>query len=131
MNTLIYTKALAERIKPHLPIIINTDQSGFVRSRYIGKSIRTIEDILAYSTRYRCPGISMAIDFEKAFDKIRQEFIFKALEKFGFGDRYISWVKILYKDLVACVMNNGYTSDGLNLHAVPDKDVVCHHFYLL
>ena len=111
----IYTKTLAERIKPHLPNIINKDQNGFVSSRYIGTNIRTVEDVISFCSMKGLSGMVMAIDFEKAFDKLRWDFIFKALESFGFGNTYISWVRLLYRDVVACVTNNGYTSDWFKL----------------
>ena len=61
------------------------------------------------------PGILISIDFEKAFDNIRWEFIFGALQAFGFGECYISWVKLIYEDIVACVINNGFTSQWFKL----------------
>ena len=50
----IYTKTLAERIKPHLPNIINKDQNGFVGSRYIGTNIRTVEDVISFCSMRDC-----------------------------------------------------------------------------
>ena len=40
----------------------------------------------------------MTIDFEKAFDKIEWNFIFKTLEYFKFGDKFMNYVKLLYND---------------------------------
>ena len=34
----------------------------------------------------------LAIDQMKAFDRMEFSFIFKALERFGFGPQFISWV---------------------------------------
>ena len=38
-------------------------------------------------------GLIMTIDFQKAFDKIEWDFIFKTLEHFNFGDKFINYVK--------------------------------------
>ena len=44
----ILTKALAKRIEKHLPKLINSDQTRFVKGRYIGQNIRLLSDIMEY-----------------------------------------------------------------------------------
>ncbi len=39
------------------------------------------------------------LDFRKAFDTIVHNFIFYSLEKFGFGSKFIYFIKMLYKDI--------------------------------
>ena len=36
------------------------------------------------------------MDQTKAFDRLNLTFMLKALEKFGFGDSFINWIKTLY-----------------------------------
>ena len=48
-------------------------------------------------------------DFEKAFDSVSHEFMFKTLDNFNFGPDLINWVKLFYKDANSCVINNGST----------------------
>ena len=38
----IATKAIAKRIEPLLPNLVHTDQTGFIKGRYIGENIRLI-----------------------------------------------------------------------------------------
>ena len=52
-------------------------------------------------------GYLVAADFEKAFDSVDHDFLFKVLELFGFGISICSWVKTLYTDISSCVMNGG------------------------
>ena len=44
----IATKAIARRIEPLLPNLVHTDQTGFIKGRYIGENIRLIIDIFPY-----------------------------------------------------------------------------------
>ena len=44
----ILTKALAKRIEKYLSKLINSDQTGFVKGRYIGQNIRLLNDIMEY-----------------------------------------------------------------------------------
>ena len=50
-------------------------------------------------------------DFEKAFDSVSHEFMFKTLHHFNFGPDLINWVKLFYKNDNSCVINNGYCSN--------------------
>lgn len=45
----IITKVLAYRIKDVLPIIIDDDQTGYVKNRYIGETIHVIQYIMEYT----------------------------------------------------------------------------------
>ena len=45
------SKIIARRIEKVLPLLVCSDQSGFVKGRYIGQNIRLINDILE-QTRY-------------------------------------------------------------------------------
>ena len=49
------------------------------------------------------------MDIEKAFDSLDHNLI-SALEKYGFGKSFISWVKILLKNQESCFVNDGTTT---------------------
>ena len=55
-------------------------------------------------------GITLFIDFKKAFDSIDWNFLFKTLEVFNFGPQFQRWIKTFY-NCSSCVMNNGYASE--------------------
>ena len=81
----ILTKALSKRIEKYLPKLINSDQTGFVKGRYIGQNIRLLSDIMEYLDAKKTSGLLLFIDFEKAFDSPEWDFITKALNAFNFG----------------------------------------------
>ena len=111
----IFTKTLAKRIQPFIPDIIHSDQTGFVKNRYMAVNIRTVQDTIKYLNIKGLLGILMSIDFEKAFDSIRWDFIIEALKTFNFGENFITWVRLIYTDIKACVINNGFTSEWFGL----------------
>ena len=55
-----------------------------------------------------CKGIMSAIDFEKAFNCLRLDFLFKSLEILAFGASFITWIRTFYKNITSCVVNNGF-----------------------
>ena len=46
-------------------------------------------------------------DFEKSFDSLSWNFLFKTWEKFNFGESFIKWVRLLYTNISSCIMING------------------------
>lgn len=55
------------------------------------------------------------IDAEKAFDRIKGDYLFSALSRFGFGSKYISWIKPLYASPMASVQTNKIRSEYFSL----------------
>ena len=49
-----------------------------------------------------------AINFEKAFDSLRLDFLFKSFEILGFGASFKTWIRTFYKNITSCVVNNGF-----------------------
>ena len=68
----------------------------------MSENIRKVIEIIDYLELEDLPGLIMTIDFEKAFDKIEWKFVFKTLEYFNFGEKYINYVKLLYNDSSSC-----------------------------
>ena len=105
----ISTSVLAKRIQHILPKLISKDQSGYVKGRYIGLNARLISDIID-NCENNIPGAIVCLDFKKAFDLLNWNFLFLALEKYGFGKSFIQWIKIFYNEPTFCVKNNGVLS---------------------
>ena len=61
------------------------------------------------------PGLMIFIDFQKAFDSIEWDFLFKCIEAFNFGSDFLRWVKLFYNNVQSCIMNNGITSKSFQL----------------
>ena len=71
----IVSKIIARRIEKVLPLLVCSDQSGFVKGRYIGQNITLINDILEQTKLQDIPGVPLQLDFQKAFDTIEWKFI--------------------------------------------------------
>ena len=68
-----------------LPKIINSDQKGLIKGRYIGENIRLISDIMEYTKAQNLSGILLSLDFKKAFDTLEWPYINKMLDTLNFG----------------------------------------------
>ena len=103
----ILSKVFAERLKIVLPEIIEVDQSGCIKGRKIGHNIRLIEDVLENMDD---ENLILLIDQEKAFDRVEWDWMFYVLRKFNFGEYFINWIKILYKNMKSAILTNGFLS---------------------
>ena len=107
----IAAKSIANRIQATLPKLINNDQTGFIKGRFIGENIRLIDSIINYTANTNIPGLILLLDFEKAFDTLEWPFIEKTLQHYGFGLSIQKWIRTLYCDIESCIINNGWMSD--------------------
>lgn len=103
----IASKVIAARIIKVLPEIIHTNQTGYVKDRFIGEAARSVIDVMEYTKQQNIPGVLLFIDFEKAFDSIDWTFMLKCLDAFGFEPTLIRWVETFYNGITSCVLNNG------------------------
>jgi hypothetical protein len=87
--------------------IIHSNQTGFLHGEYIGDNIRQVLETIEYYEKSGKQGLLFIADFEKAFDKIQLEFIYKCLEHFNFGESLIKWDKIMYSNPRCKIVKNG------------------------
>ena len=106
---------LAERVQQVVGDLVSTDQSAYIKGRYMGTNIRLVNDIIEYCDLFSKSGILVTLDFTKAFDSLQWDFMFKALQFFNFGPSFIQWIKALYHKPEACIKNNGYFSEYFNI----------------
>jgi hypothetical protein len=66
----IMTKCIGTQLKNNLIKIINKNQSGFIKGRYIGDNIRSLLEVIDLAEDENLSCIALSIDFEKAFDTI-------------------------------------------------------------
>ena len=71
---------IASRIKNVLPYIIHSNQTGYVKDRYIGETVRSILDVMDFTEKENIPGLMMFIDFLKAFDTLEWNVLFNCLD---------------------------------------------------
>ena len=93
--------------------IVNLDQSGFLKGRNIGNSIRLILDIIDYTDLNDIPGAILLLDIEKAFDSVSHDLLFQVLKHFNFRDQFISWIETIYSCRKSYIINNVFYQSQL------------------
>lgn len=115
VDTKILAKLMATRLERVLPTIIHEDQTGFIKNRQLAYSIRRLFNVIYTSDSNPFSEILISLDAEKAFDRVEWDYLFSALSGFGFGPKYISYIKLLYASPVASVQTNKIRSEYFNL----------------
>lgn len=107
----VLAKVLANRMKRVIGDIVQPTQSYSVPGRDIADTIATVRDVIEYMKRDKIGGVVVGIDWNKAFDRVEHRFLFRVLERFGFGERLVSWIRTLYRGAKSCVKVNGILTD--------------------
>lgn len=110
---------------------------GIIRSNQAyGLSGRDIADsILTVQAAFRGLGeegrIILSLDFEKAFDRVSHDFLFKALEKVGWRGKFAEILKGIYRKCTSKIKVSGYVSSELKMGRSVDKAALYRRFCFL
>ena len=74
---------IASVIKNALPYIIHSNQTGYVKDRYVSETERSILDIMDFTEKENIPRLMILIDICKAFDTLEWNFSFSCLDAFN------------------------------------------------
>ena len=61
----IMTKSIPKRLEKVLPKMINSDQTGYIKGRFIGKNVRLIQDVMFALNRSKNLVLPYFLTFEK------------------------------------------------------------------
>jgi hypothetical protein len=102
----VLSKALTYRLQHLIADLIHTDQKGFVKGRSIHHHVRFLADLQDLVTGRDEEAYAMFLDFQKAFDRVNWDYMFRLLEQMGFGTAFVRWIKLLYTNPQAHLLIN-------------------------
>ena len=103
----IITKVLAGRLKKVLLAIIDESQSTFLKGRGILNNVLMANEVVEDLRKKGRSGICLKMDFEKAYDSVRWDFLYDMLHKMGFHTVWISWIRGFLESATVSVLVNG------------------------
>ncbi|XP_029555022.1 uncharacterized protein LOC115153570 [Salmo trutta] len=96
--------------------VIHPDQTCAIPGRKITDSLILIRDAICYARDRNMRLVVLNLDFEKAFDRVSHQYLFKVLQKMGFPERFLAWVGLLYGDITTKILVNGHLSKSVGVH---------------
>ena len=106
----LFTKGLNIKLVEVAPHLLHKSQAGFVPGRSIVEQTKLIRAIMNYAEVVEKDGYIVALDQEKAYDKIAHDYLWETLQTFGFPAFFTNTIKSLYHNAETSVMINGLLS---------------------
>ncbi|KAL3694935.1 hypothetical protein R1sor_008586 [Riccia sorocarpa] len=107
----IWAKALQLRLTPVLQRLISWEQNAFISGRQLHTTVLLCNEVVYEAKKNNIDSVLLKIDFKKAFDTLRWDFLYAAMEKMEFGHFFISLVKTLNSTASSAIsINNACSS---------------------
>nr|GEU68392.1 hypothetical protein [Tanacetum cinerariifolium] len=103
----IIGKILANRLSMVIGSCISPEQSAFIKDRNILDGPLVLSEMMAWHRKNKRKLMIFKVDFEKAFDFLKWDFLDLVMDKIGFGCRWRSWIKGCLRNARATVLVNG------------------------
>ena len=103
----IITKLLANRLQQVILKMVHINQYGFLKERSIHDCLGWAYEYLHQCHKSKEEIIVLKLDFEKAFDTIEHQAMLDILKAKGFGDRWLTWIKLLFTSASSAILLNG------------------------
>ncbi len=111
----IITKAMSNKMSKILETIIDPSQTAYIPGRSVSDNLSSNYFIKDYCRKKKIDSVLISLDAKKAFDSVDHEYIKKTLAAFGFGEHFIRSFEVLYRDITAQILVNGYTTESIKI----------------
>ncbi|GKA94146.1 RNA-directed DNA polymerase, eukaryota, partial [Tanacetum coccineum] len=103
----IVGKILANRLSSVIGSLVSKEQSAFIRGRQILDGPMILSEVIDWCNQKKRKAMIFKVDFEKAYDSVRWDFLDMILYRFGFGDTWRGWIKGCLVSSSASILVNG------------------------
>ncbi|CAJ2635167.1 unnamed protein product [Trifolium pratense] len=98
----IIAKVLEKRLSKVIDSLIASNQSAFIKGRNLVDSVLVVNEVVELAKKSRRECLIFKVDFEKAYDSVEWGFLEYMLKRFGFGAKWIEWIR-------ACVFAGNFS----------------------
>ena len=113
----IIAKIILERLKNHIYATIDATQAGFRPESSCADHINTVRIIIEQCAAFKQDLHLLFIDFEKAFDSVHRESLWKALRRRGVPDKIITMIKATYTGAKCRVLHKSKLSEQFEVNS--------------
>nr|GFA10303.1 putative RNA-directed DNA polymerase, eukaryota, reverse transcriptase zinc-binding domain protein [Tanacetum cinerariifolium] len=103
----IIAKVLTNRLVGVLRDIVNEVQSAFIANRQILDGLFIVNEAIQWCKKKKKQALIFKVDFEKAYDSVRWDYLDDVLDKFGFGIKWHGWIQNCLRSSRGSILTNG------------------------
>nr|KAG5699276.1 hypothetical protein BaRGS_000478 [Batillaria attramentaria] len=111
----VLNRILLERMREAVNPMLRDQQAGFRRNRSCADQIASLRIIVEQSLEWNSPLYINFIDYEKAFDSVDREALWKLLRHYGVPGKIISLIQCTYKDMSCRIAHAGQLSESFEV----------------
>ena len=111
----VFTRILLERIKETVDGQLRDNQAGFRKNRSCTDQIAALRIIVEQSIEWNSPLLVNFIDFEKAFDSIDRDTLWKLLRHYGIPPKIVTLIQKMYDGTSCKVLHEGRLTDSFQI----------------
>ena len=99
------------------------EQAGFKSGRGTVEQIYILQNIIEQVVEWQATLYVMFVDFDKAFDSVHQESLWKIMESYKIPWKIIHMVQMLYEDSECTVLDEGEESEWFKVKTELNKEI--------
>ena len=111
----VLNRVLLERMKEAVDPKLRDQQAGFRRNRSCADQIATLRIIVEQSLEWNSPLYINFIDYEKAFDSVDRETLWKLLRHYGVPGKIVSLIRCTYQNMSCRIAHAGQLSESFEV----------------
>ena len=112
----VFNRILLNRMKDTVDAELRDQQAGFRRERSCTDQIATLRIILEQSIEWNSSLYICFIDYEKAFDSLDRETLWKLMRHYGIPEKIVTMVKQGYVGMTSKVIHEGRMTDSFEIN---------------
>ncbi|KAK1274779.1 hypothetical protein QJS04_geneDACA000807 [Acorus gramineus] len=103
----IIAKVLASQLRSVLKELVDLSQSAFIQGRSLLDGFLIAQECVAGAHNSKRTSFLCKLDFEKAYDSVRWDFLWQLLKDYGFSSKQLWWLKECISTVKLSILVNG------------------------
>ncbi|GJW95508.1 RNA-directed DNA polymerase, eukaryota [Tanacetum coccineum] len=112
----VVTKVLANRLALVISGLVSDTQSAFIANRQILDGPFILNEVLNWCKRKKKQAMFFKVDFAKAYDSVRWDYLLDVLQAFGFGHNWCRWIRGTFSSAMGSILVNGSPTSEFPFH---------------
>ena len=131
LTSKVFSRILLDRFSTTVEDISRNEQAGFRKGRSCIDHIFVLRQILEQAAEWNSNLYVLFIDFEKAFDSLYRETLWKILRGYGFPIKIVNIIQMLYRDFHCKVICRNQLTDSFKVQIGVKQGCILSPFLLV